>query len=343
MMHKLLATAVVLASAFAAPAQEVTFCAAGDVMMARGVLDRMRRDGISAPFTGITPFVKRHDVAMCNFEGQVSTRGERLEKRGRNYHFRCSPDTAAGVLESGFNVFSLANNHVFDYGQRAFLDTKRFFSKNGATFCGIGENRWEAFKPAIVEKNGLRIAIFSFTIFLPPGSEGRLPRAPQPAVPDSGAIVHLIGNVRPTVDVVVVSYHWGDEYKHLPNSQQQRLGRICVDAGADLVFGHHPHSIQSIELYKEKFIAYSLGNCVFDQKFEMGTEALLLSCTLGKNKVSWVSVMPIVIRDSRPEPARDADFERIQTKLTKYCAGTGVSFYASNGALVLRSPRRSSR
>jgi poly-gamma-glutamate synthesis protein (capsule biosynthesis protein) len=309
------------------PGSAIRFAAAGDVMLSRGVADRMREDGMDAPFSGLAPLLREHDLAFCNLDFTISDRGR---PRGGGYGFRCRPDSAAGLVASGFNLFSLANYHVTDFGPEAMLDTRVFLESRGFHCAGAAANAWEALEPAVVERNGLRVALLAFR---EAPFRARKPRNPQVASPDSQALFDAIAAARRVADVVLVSWHWGEENRHDPTAYQARYGRLSVDAGADLVLGHHPHALQAIERYKGRYIFHSLGNAVHDQAWQAASESVLLSCRLSKGKVSEVALRPLIIRGGRPEPASGKDFRRIAAKLGRYCAGTGVRLTGTDSTL----------
>ena len=309
---------------------KVLFSAAGDVMISRDVADKMRKEGSGVPFSGIAPILKTRDLAFCNLEGTLSDRGA---PRGKGFLFRSHPDSVAGLFSSGFNMFSLANNHANDFGSNALLDTRMVLEKHGFHCAGAADNAWGALEPAMIEKNGLRIAFFAFRE-LP--FKGGKPRDPQPAVPDSQSLVASIRAARLNADFVIVSYHWGVKYRHLPTLFQKRFAELSIDAGADLVLGHHPHALQPIVKYKEKFIFYSLGNCIFDQEFPMANESILVSCTLEKHAVSDMVLMPLLIRNCRPEPASGGDLARITGRIRDYCASAGITLTAKGPQILVK-------
>jgi len=155
-------------------------------------------------------------------------------------------------------------------------------------------------------------------------------------MPTQKQITSLIKAAKPSVDLVIVSYHWGKEYMYQPNNLQVKRGHTAIDAGADLVIGHHPHCIESVEKYKGKWIVYSLGNFVFDQDFTKGTESLLFSCTLKKGAVENLSFQPIKINNCQPSIATGEDRDSITAKFTRICSEKGVKVTNSNGHLYLK-------
>lgn len=253
-----------------------TLLFAGDVMLSRFVgREIVRHKAPAYPFLKIADTLSQADLTFGNLEGPISSRGK---NQSSSLSFRADPQAVAGLKFAGFDVMSLANNHIWDWGRVALGDTISILEENGIKPVGAGRNFQEANTPAILEAKGTKIAFFAFTNLYPKGLEAKKD-APGISRFDTNAISEAIRLVRPSVDIVVVSFHWGDEYKTRSNSKQQEIGHALVDAGADLIVGHHPHVIQEIEQYppspaasegrgRHGWIAYSLGNFVFDQNFQ---------------------------------------------------------------------------
>lgn len=201
----------------------------------------------------------------------------------------------------GFNVMSLANNHILDVGRAAMLENRSRLRAQGVQTCGAGECLAQAREPAILERDGLRIAFLGYSSIFPLGYEatsstaGLVPvraydlwRTPIPhlhmpgaipiasTVPDQTDIALLaedIQRARQRADLVIVTFHWGDQTRpfHLTD-HETRTARYCIDSGADMVVGHHHHALRGMEWYKGKPIMYGLGHFVLDFKLEMTPE-----------------------------------------------------------------------
>jgi poly-gamma-glutamate capsule biosynthesis protein CapA/YwtB (metallophosphatase superfamily) len=195
--------------------------------------------------------------------------------------------------EAGFDVMSLANNHILDVGYDAMLENRSRLRDGGVQTCGAGRDLAEAREPAVVEAGGLRIAFLAYASVFPVGYEARqtMPglapvrahtiwRDPYPSInvpgklplvstiPDEGDLARLaedISSARARADVVVTSFHWGDYSRpfHLTD-HETRTARYAIDSGADLVVGHHHHALRGFEWYRGKPIMYGLGHFVFD-------------------------------------------------------------------------------
>jgi len=238
----------------------------GDVLLDLEPGKIMAQKGPLAVLPGWLELARREDVelAIANLECAISTRGDPLVEK--KFTFRADPETALPCLSAAFDIVSLANNHVLDYGLDAFNDTLDGLWRYGILYAGAGPDLAAATRPVFVERNGVKMAFLAF------GGQQYVPSsmvAFWTAGPNKPGIAPLYGPVTASIraakeqaDLVVVSFHWGDEYSDVI-AGQRLLGKAAIEAGADLVFGHHPHIPQPVEIYKGKPILYSMGNLVF--------------------------------------------------------------------------------
>ncbi len=256
------------------PQNSITLMFVGDIMLSRQVGSRMEKENNwQWPFLKIADSLKEADILFGNLEGPISDKGKNL---GSIYSFRTDPRAVEGLNFAGFDVLSLANNHMFDWGRDALEDTFKKLKEAGISYAGGGMNENEAYASIIKEIRGLKITFLAYC------SEGSTYWA---ATADKSGIAWFkeerlkkdIAQAKTLADLVVVSMHFGEEYQQKPNAVQKSFARLAIDSGADLVVGHHPHVLQSIEEYKQGFIAYSLGNFIFDQNFSPQTrESMIL-------------------------------------------------------------------
>lgn len=240
----------------------------GDVMLDRGV-----RQSVIKNFAGDYSHLfknledlKKSDFVFANLEGTATDEGEDL---GSLYSFHMDPSVIPALRGAGVDVLSVANNHVGDWGKDAFRDTLARLRENEILYTGGGESADEAEEPVVAERYGMRIGYLGFSDVGPDfmqanGGAGIL-SAKNPRFSE------IIKNASEKVDYLIVSFHWGDEYVTTHNARQESLAYTAIDNGAKLVIGHHPHVIQDVETYKNGFIAYSLGNFIFDQGFSQNT------------------------------------------------------------------------
>lgn len=259
----------------------------GDIMLSRGVDYYIRKNNdYSFPFRFVYEKLSDADLAFGNLEGPISSRGR---NQGSIYSFRADPRTVEGLKLAGFDVLSLANNHIFDWGAEAISDTVSILSENEIGSVGVGRNYEEANAPFVFFlPDGTKIGFLAFTNLYP---ETLFAKEDSPGISrfEIDFIKEKIKNLKENSDIAVVSLHWGEEYQVKQNSEQEKLARFLVDTGADLVIGHHPHVVQEVEKYGNGWIAYSLGNFIFDQGFsEETSRGLILKVAVKSNKIEDV-------------------------------------------------------
>jgi len=279
----------------------VTLVAVGDVQLGRGVGRLIERDGPDYPFEHVGGILREADVGLFNLECALSEDGIPIQKR---FSFKADPIAAEGLARAGFDVAVLANNHSVDCGRWALPETTNILASKGIASVGGGATMAEAAAPVVIERNGLRIAFLARTFILPDGVIYR-EDVPTVAVYDPDRIDEEIRAARRRADIVVVSLHWGIEYARQPQESQRRIARRLIDAGADLVIGHHTHTPQPVERYGRGLIAYSLGNFVFDPAGEGGRNGIVLQCTLTRRGVASFAALPVRITDAQPRPRLD--------------------------------------
>lgn len=243
-------------------------------------------------FLKIAKELQEADILFGNLEGPISDKGQKV---GSIYSFRMNPKAIDGLLFAGFDVLSVANNHMFDYGRKAMEDTFSRLRESGISYAGAGINETEAYSPIIMEVNGstgstqAKIAFLAFTNLGAPSWKATADKSGM-ALFSKDKLESAIKDAKNKADLVVVSFHFGDEYKNSPTQEQEMMARLAIDSGADLVVGHHPHVVEPLEEYKGKYIAYSLGNFIFDQNFSEDTmQGLMLKVVVGNKRIKEVT------------------------------------------------------
>lgn len=294
---------------------EVSVAAVGDILFGRYHEDKSYHPVPRVPgvFDDVRDLIAAADVAFCNLESPVMEEPKQFNVY-QTLTFRADPDRAKLLRDTGFDFVSLANNHMFNMGPTAPGETRRHTEAVGLHVAGAGADLDEALMPTMIEVNGVRIAMLAYTRWSNNGKQvmkgGAVAFYEYPkdmlkvAVPAIIAARRYLG-----ADFVIVSVHWGKEYVDHPDAGQRKTARALVDAGADLVLGHHPHVIQDMERYRGAIIAYSLGNFLFDNPIIERRQTMLLLAKLAMpgpvRHVSDVEVVPILIdkRDKVPRLA----------------------------------------
>jgi len=251
--------------------QSATFLACGDNMVFYGnVLDADDQPGdrkynFAPIYKNVRDMIEAADVAMINQETLMS------DKHEFSYYPRFNSPREMGLdlIDVGFDVICIANNHMMDKDEEGLLSTIDFWEEQPVTLIGAQRAQSERTNITLLEKNGITVALLAYTYgtniySITEGSTLYIP------ILEENTVKTQLKQARELADVVVVNVHWGEEYTFIPNDYQRSYARIMTEAGADVIIGHHPHVIQPIEWLtasdgSKTLCAYSLGNFVAEQ------------------------------------------------------------------------------
>lgn len=244
-------------------AEEIVITAVGDIMLAGRWAPILRKRGYDHPFDGVRKELAGSDINLANLESPIAEGGQEYSEK--KFRFRAEPQVAKAVRAAGFNLVTLANNHSMDFGGEALAETLHHLSENGIAWIGAGTNLSEARKMALFTVKGKRIAFLGYSLTQPVEFFAGQDR-PGTAPGYEKLVTADITNARREADYVIVSFHWGKEATSTVQPYQRSAAHAAIEAGADVIIGHHPHVLQGIERYKGGIIFYSLGNFTFASK-----------------------------------------------------------------------------
>ena len=282
------------------PKREVTFFAVGDIMLSRGVAAVINRAGVDKPFSLTKDELLKTDFNFGNFESPVSGNDSRI---GKGLVFNTRVKDVAAITNANFKVVNLANNHMFDQLIGGMRNTLKVMDERNIVNVGVGENLTEAWKPKYLTVKGIKIAFIGAS-FSSINDLGKTRNEQVARVEDLDRLKAAITEAKQNSDFVLVTMHAGVEYTREPNQLQVNFARAAVDDGADIVIGAHPHWIQTTEQYKGKWIFYSLGNFIFDQRDPETHRGLTLRIKLvepseskpdGGASVEKIELLPVII------------------------------------------------
>lgn len=289
--------------------------AVGDIMLSRYVAQKINEHGDPGyPFAGVQWFLQGGDVVFGNLESPV-TPGREIKVP--EMVFRADPWVALALKEAGFDILSLANNHVPDFGGQGILDTMHHLESAAILHTGAGKNEQEAYAPRYMEVKGVKLAFLAFNDpAVVPESYGA-GDGPGTALLEPEKMTAAINGAAANADFTVVSLHAGTEYAAEPDATQVRFARLAIDAGADLVLGSHPHVVQKVERHRGKYILYSLGNFVFDQLWSRDTrESIATRIWIRENNVEKIEFLPVYINNcAAPVVLSESEGQRVLEKL----------------------------
>ncbi len=232
----------------------------------------------------------------------------------------------------------MANNHAVDQGQAGLVDSLKRVERAGVQVVGAGRNDAEAWTPAVVHtKGGATIGFLAWTDIIWPGYQAGSGPGVATARTDMSRVVHAIRKLKRKVDYVVVGFHWGIEYQAPPIAQQVAEAHAAIDAGADLVIGHHPHVLEGVQLYKGHLIAYSLGDLVFDHYSLETGQTVLVDAVLSPHGVKVVLIPVYASASGIPSVVTGAAGAAILTKMQQYSAALGTHLRIAGDRALIRS------
>jgi gamma-polyglutamate biosynthesis protein CapA len=293
----------------------VTVYFTGDVMLGRKV-NSLLDNGVNV-FSNVDGMFKNSDGAVVNLEDPMTTSTVAYKN---TIPLKANPKYAHVLKDNNIIVACLANNHIMDYGDAGLNDTITALNATGMNFTGAGNNIDQASKPVYLNIKGRKITILNFmdnttfTGFSPSEMAAATSNSPGYAPADWNLVKSSIDEAKKNSDVVVVFFHYGNEYDTQPNSYQIALSHQCIDEGADMVIGSHPHVIQPVETYHGKPIFYSLGNFVFDQSNTATHDSLMVEMDLNENNMN-VKVHPMELVNSAPQLMDNSSADQVLEKL----------------------------
>ncbi len=281
----------------------------GDVMFDRGVRNiivNKKRD----PFEYIKKdrdLIKDFDVTIANLEGPI-VEMDRAKCQEKAYNFQFGSDTPQRLKSIGITMVTIANNHAFDCYRVGFESTKKYLTEAQIDFMGDRSLEKSYIIKTINDKKVAFIGIDETTVPIP--------------VSD---FYPLIKRLSTENDFVVVNIHWGTEYALTETPVQEKIAHALIDNGADVIFGHHPHVVEPVRIYKGKAIFYSLGNFVFDQNTPRTTEGLGAGVRFYSDKAVF-TLFPYKLNVFAPKFLKDTERDAFCSTFLKDLEHTKCSF-----------------
>jgi gamma-polyglutamate biosynthesis protein CapA len=258
----------------------ITLITTGDVLLARSVNSKTSRlNDFKWPFINVADVLRSADIAFINLETPLI---ENCSSTDGGMIFCGNQKNIEGLIFAGIDIVNVANNHMENYGETGVLKTANLLEENGIIVSGLPGSKYKNI-------NGVNIAFLGYNDV---GISNYVSSA------NKELIFREITEARNNADVVIVQFHWGEEYTTKISDRQKELAYLALDSGADLVIGNHPHWIQPIEIYKGKLITYSHGNFIFDQEWSEKTKMGIVGrYTFYDDQLIDAEFLPIRIED----------------------------------------------
>lgn len=299
----------------------------GDIIPARCVYARhLALEDFRHAFLTTADLLWAADITVGSLDASLSDAGE-PSGCAPTYSLLAPARSIEGLTFAGFDVLTVASNHAKDCGasacgDQAFLETLANLEAAGIAAVGGGRNLAEARSARVLTVNGVRFAFLGYDE-IAPSDYGAGEDSPGTAPLEFGLLGGDVARLRESADVVIVLNHWGVEYTPVPTERQRRLAREAVGAGATLVIGNHPHVVQAVEFLEGGFVAYALGNFVFDQDWSLETQqGVVLEAVFHGTRLVSVRFLPVHIHDQhQPRWAEPAEGESILRRMEEASAG----------------------
>ncbi|GEM_PF-5424823 len=284
-----------------------TMVAVGDIMLDRTVGRRIESNGAQSILEKVRGDLRGADITFANLECPLAAEGAHAPS---DCIFRAHPRGVNVLLDGGIDVVTLANNHTFDAGTSALMETLDNLEEAGIAYCGVARERERAWEPCLVEANGVIVGFVGGTDLS--FSHGGWTKV-------DAELTEFAGRLRAAkerCDLLVVTLHWGNEYQSEPTQRQKKVATAAVEAGADLVIGHHPHTLQGVGERQGTPILYSAGNFVFDQREGERMESAIFHLAWTEGEGWKIRMVPVWIPISRCGPIYP-ESSRAQTIITR--------------------------
>lgn len=276
--------------------EPITISFVGDVLLGGNIESIINKIGTKNIMSGVKDTFNESDINMANLENPITTRG--IREKDKQYTFRAKPHSIRVLTDAGINMITLANNHILDFGLDGLVDTMKYADDNKISYVGAGTDLDVASEAVYIDKKDYKIAFLGSSRVVP--SISWYASNNKPGVSETYNPKRLLEEIKEAknkADIVVAYIHWGEEMKEFPVEYQRNLAKSYIDAGCDIVVGWHPHILQGIEFYKNRIIAYSLGNFVFTNALR---DSMILKVEIAKDGLKTVRIVPVVIKDCLP-------------------------------------------
>lgn len=267
-------------------------------------------------FQKVLPIFEKDDLTIVNLETTLTTAEKKANKK---YRFKGYPEFNQILVEGSIEAVNLANNHIYDYLKQGYEDTMKYLDEVQVAYFGNE-------KYCIKDIKGIKIGLLGYEGFnYSTKVKDRIKKQ----------ITHLKNE---GCKLIIVSFHWGQEYNFYPNNIQKKLGHYVIDEGADLVLGHHPHVMQGIEKYNDKYIVYSLGNFCFGGNLNpKDKDTFIFQQTFdfdNNNEIIYnnIDIIPCSISSSKdrndfqPVPLDKDDYDRIIERINNYSENLNFNY-----------------
>jgi nucleotide-binding universal stress UspA family protein len=306
----------------------------GDVSFGLAMADIVAAEGAAYPWTEVSALLDIYDISVANLEGPLC-RGTSPNPAQSTVCMKGDTSCAAPMADAGIDVVCLSNDHIMDYGAAGLEETLNILRAEELAAFGAGSSKSAAEQPLVLNtENGATIALLSFCDVAPPAYTAGVdtPGISQASLEDIG---EAVATAAQGAQYVAVFVHWGEVGSPEITTRQREIARACVEAGADLVVGCHPHVVQGIELLDGVPVIYSLGNLVFSSDSEMGKTAIFAGCGFSGGRLTSLEIIPLRVEGAHPVPLYGEQAENVLRSLQEASPGVRLEVSSATGTATV--------
>jgi poly-gamma-glutamate capsule biosynthesis protein CapA/YwtB (metallophosphatase superfamily) len=300
----------------------------GDMMLGRLMSKEIKTTGCQHLWGTTLPLLQQNDVNIGNLETTL-TRGNKIVPKV--FNFKSDPNNVCVLVEGNIAIVNLANNHSLDFSDEGLFETIATLNKAGIKHVGAGKNEKAARAPVIIKKQGTKIGIIGYTDNEPGWiAEENKPGTNYLKVGDVGRVSADIKALRPKVDILIITLHWGPNMRQRPTREFIDFAHAMVESGADIIHGHSAHLFQGIEIYHGKLIMYDTGDFIDDYAVDeqlRNDRSFLFQVTIADKEIKAVQLIPVIIQNMQVNVAQGEEAHAILSHMQQLSGefGTKIS------------------
>jgi poly-gamma-glutamate synthesis protein (capsule biosynthesis protein) len=314
----------------------ITIGLMGDVMIGRLINNIIKQKGYQYIWGNLLNTLKQHDVNLINLE---TTLTNATTKEPKVFNFKSDPQNVTALKAANITVATLANNHSLDFKNQGLLETTTILDRNGIKHIGAGATLTDAQQPIILTISDIKIGFIGWTDNEPTWkATNNKPGTNYIRVGDTQTIIKQIKQLRETVDILIVTMHWGPNKRQHPTQQFIDYAHAMIDAGADVLHGHSAHIFQGIEIYKNKLIIYDSGDFIDDYAIDSdlrNDQSLLFQLYIDKNGLQKLIMIPVLINNMQVNYATGSDYQQIVDRIITLSTEFDTIIREDNGRLIV--------
>jgi poly-gamma-glutamate capsule biosynthesis protein CapA/YwtB (metallophosphatase superfamily) len=309
---------------------------AGDVMIGRMVNENLNNVPYEHPWGDMRNLVREADLFIINLETTLTESDKAVLKV---FNYKADPDRVEVLKRAGVDIVNLANNHILDFDVEGMRETIQVLDQANILHVGAGDNENEARRHVVVEKDGIKIGIIGYSDNEPAwAAKEQNPGVNYVKVGDTEEILNDIEKLKPEVDLLIVTIHWGPNMRDKPSEEFINFAHELIDNGVDIIHGHSAHVFQGVEIYNNKLIMYDAGDFVDDYAVDpvlRNDRSFLFNVFVDKKGIKKLELIPVRIDFMQVNKAKMEDYKETVDRMKELSSQFGTEFKEEDDKLTV--------